>query len=54
MNKKLGEEIDKDIHHELLASYINFIASDIGQRLVEKAGLIPARKTERQINIISE
>jgi phosphate transport system substrate-binding protein len=46
--------INKGASDGLNASYINFIASDIGQRLVEKAGLIPARKTERQINIISE
>lgn len=46
--------INKGAADGLNASFINFIASDIGQRLVEKAGLIPARKTERQINIISE
>lgn len=46
--------INKGAADGLNASFLNFIESNIGQRLVEKAGLIPARKTERQINIISE
>jgi hypothetical protein len=45
MNKKLGEEIDKDIHHELLASYIEFI---------ETFSPVLSKAEEYKMNIVSE
>jgi len=45
MNKKLGEEIDKDIHHELLASYIKFI---------ETFSPVLSKAEEYKMNIVSE
>lgn len=45
MNKKLGEDIDKDIHHQLLSSYIKFI---------EAFSPVLSKAEEYQMNIISE
>lgn len=45
MNKKLGEDIDKDIHHQLLSSYIKFI---------EAFSPVLSKVEEYQMNIISE
>lgn len=46
--------INKSGGEALTTSFINFLEGDIGQRLVDKAGLVPARKTAREINILSE
>lgn len=45
MNKKLGEDIDKDIHHQLLKSYIIFI---------EAFSPVLSKVEEYQINVSSE
>jgi len=45
MNKKLGEDIDKDIHQELLTSYIKFI---------EAFSPVLSKAEEYQINVMSE
>jgi phosphate transport system substrate-binding protein len=46
--------INKSGGEALTTSFINFLEGDIGQRLVDKAGLVPARKTAREITILSE
>lgn len=45
MNKKLGYDIDKDIHHELLASYISFI---------QAFSPVLSKVEEYKMNVISE
>lgn len=45
MNKKLGEDIDKDIHHQLLTSYINFI---------EAFSPVLSKAEEYKMNVMSE
>lgn len=46
--------INKGASDGLNASFINFLEGDLGQRLIDKAGLIPHRKTERQLNFTFE
>jgi hypothetical protein len=46
--------INKDAADGLNSSFVNFLESDWGQRLIDKTGLIPHRKTARQLNFTFE